>query len=143
MEMSTEDIVQAIDYYNLSVRKLPEGTRVEVSTMSKMEVEEYKKGVFMLEQGAEILELTVKEAYPDALDSVVDRITRDYCPDNKVYRIKRGTPYKYPGYYMVKQVLDTSGHVVWDTTKDNLAPTLAESIQIFLSKRSQKAFPLT
>ena len=142
MEMSTEDIVHTIDFYSLSVRKLPKGTRAEVSTMTSREIEAYAKGSFILEEGLEVLELTVKEAYPFATNRVVDRLIRERYPDNKVYQLKRETPYKYPGYYMVKQVVNTGSIVVWDTTKDNLAPTLAESIKAFLSKRSQKAFPL-
>lgn len=135
MKMSAEEILRVIDCYNLSVRKLPKGSRVEVSNMTSREVEAYAKGNFILEEGSAVLELTVKEVYPNANDRVVARLIRELYPDNKVYQLKRETPYKYPGYYMVKKVLTTSGIVVWDTTKDNLAPTLEESIKIFLSKR--------
>lgn len=38
-----------------------------------------------------------------------------------------------PGYWMCKQVRNTSSMVSWDIKTDNLAPTLSESVALFLN----------
>lgn len=40
----------------------------------------------------------------------------------------------HAGWYMVKQVNNTDSMVRWSYKTDNLAPTLQESIELFLSK---------
>lgn len=41
---------------------------------------------------------------------------------------------KYAGWYLVKEVNSTGSIVKWDIKKDNLAETLEESINLFISK---------
>ncbi|NDB65561.1 MAG: hypothetical protein EB168_07835 [Euryarchaeota archaeon] len=41
----------------------------------------------------------------------------------------------YSKHWMCKQIGHNQRLVKWDATKDNLAPTLEESIQLFLDKQ--------
>lgn len=40
-----------------------------------------------------------------------------------------------PGYWMCQKITGTSSMIQWSTKKDNLAPTLQESIQLYLQNK--------
>ncbi len=46
---------------------------------------------------------------------------------------------KYPGYWMVRQVQDTSSRVEWSYKHHHLAPTLAESVALFVASLTKAA----
>lgn len=52
-------------------------------------------------------------------------------PEGRTLIVETKVP-KNAGYWMCKQVKHTSSTVRWNTKKDNLAPTLEESINLFL-----------
>jgi hypothetical protein len=75
------------------------------------------------------------EKFPSAgceIDEASQTVTR-------VYTRYYTTP-KHAGWWMCKQTPGTSSVVEWNSANDNLAPTLAESVALFLSKvvNSQK-----
>lgn len=45
---------------------------------------------------------------------------------------------KNPGFWMCKQVNSTNGSVTWNKKEDNLAPTLEDSVKLFLSKTAKQ-----
>jgi hypothetical protein len=52
--------------------------------------------------------------------------------------VKRVVIPKHAGMFMVKAVSNTFSTVRWDARKDNLAPTLEESIRLFLNKEKAR-----
>lgn len=44
---------------------------------------------------------------------------------------------KHAGYWMCKQITSTSAQVVWNTKTDNIAPTLKESVDLFLATQPE------
>ena len=132
--MTSNEILDYIDKNNLSIRKLPEGYKVTISTMTPREIQKYKDNTLVLDEYTEILIYTIAEAYPKASPKTLERMQHEYYPDNKVYRMKVIKPYKYPGFYLCKRIEDTSSIVQWDLNKDNLASTLEESIMLYMNK---------
>lgn len=116
--------------YGLSVRQIPE---VVFSTW------DFK----LHKEGNEIIEVvldTVKYPYEFLkklhggkdnfiFDEENQTVKRLYTRESKIP--------KNAGWWMCKQVNNTSSNVAWNMSKDNLAPTLEKSIELFLNSTAQ------
>lgn len=132
--LSSDEILSIVEEHNLSVRRIPSGDRVSIYTLSPRESKKYEEGTLFLAENESVLTYTVAEAYPKMTPRMVESHIKKFFPDNKVYRLKKVEAYKDGGYYMVKRVDNTDSSVQWDKRKDNLAPTLEQSILKYLGK---------
>lgn len=105
--MNNDDLINTIVEYGLSIRQIP------YSVSSCYEIRHFK-------EGDKIIERTVRTQ-----DGFVKR---QYC-------VRTNIP-KNAGYWMCRQVKSTNSQVQWDSRIDNLAPTLEESVQLFLKNRT-------
>lgn len=128
--MNDQEVLDVIIKYGLSIRQIPN----EVHSLFTME--RYNP----LEHTIVEQELTVPNIYKywkgqDA-DYCAKHVRFDH--DNKIIYRKYACETKIPqyaGYWMCKQVKNTSSTVQWTMKTDNLAPTLKQSISLFLQKK--------
>lgn len=119
---------EATQHYGLSLRRLP----TEIVETNEMQ---------HARPGDITVESEVKSMPYERYEQWVKRPGTN--PDNwrfdpetrKVYRrfTRRFRTPKHPGWWMCKQVDSTSSNVSWSQKTDNLAPTLDESVQMFLA----------
>jgi hypothetical protein len=96
------NIFEEITKHNLSVRRIPDGV-VEVN-----EIRHRRDG-----------------------DEVFTSLPSPHFPNGRQF-VRRVRIPKHAGWFMVKPVNDTGSIVRWNAKEDNLAPTLEESIALFL-----------
>lgn len=113
------DILAIIDKYNLSIRKIPE-TVTELWT--------YYEGT-PLKEGAEIITMTAED-----MGSSTPKIFNKNFPNGRKFQKITKIP-EHAGWYMCKTVNNTNSQVRWFIDKDNLAPSLEESIKKFLNSQ--------
>lgn len=133
--MTDADIVSAIVTYGLMVRQVPKrATRT-------YEMRHYKAGDCIVEHELTAYAFDIYKAHRNLTESGW-RFDED---NKKVYRryVKRTTVPEFAGYWMCKQYEETSSAVKWSYHNDNLAPTLAESIQLFLKRKDALDEPIT
>ena len=99
------DTLEVIKKYGLSVRRIPE------SVYDVYEISHYKDGDEIVER---------KTARSGGGFYMRKMCKRTIIPDNA-------------GHWMCKQVENTDSRTLWSIKTDNLAPTLEESVQKFLS----------
>jgi len=109
------DILAEIIKHGLSVRQVP------ITIISICEIQHKK-------EGDEIIIRPVRERFknPDTGVHSWVPVERPFC--------KRTTVPKHAGYWMCQIVNNTSSQVQWDFKRDNLAPTLPESVKLYLDK---------
>lgn len=123
------NILKIIIENGLSIRQIPEKL-------------DYTWSINNHKEGNEIIEDTInpknynynykpfKEKYKD------DPNYKFYDDVQKIVRLltKETVFPTYAGYWMCKKVNSTSSTVSWNIKTDNLAPTLEESVKLFLEK---------
>lgn len=127
--MTDQETFDAIIKYGLSIRQIPKEIH------SHFTMERYNP----LEHTVVEQEVTLPNVYkywknqdPDhcakhvRFDDVRQIIYRKYACETKIPQ--------YAGYWMCKQVNDTSSKVQWIMQNSNLAPTLNESVELFLKQ---------
>lgn len=120
----TIDTLTVIVEYGLSVRRIP-------PTVTHTREMHYHR------EGNTIVEVDVTDRFGF---EAARRLARDgsnwrFDEDHKrAYRryTQWVTVPEHAGYWMCQQVSDTSSTVMWNTRKHHLAPTLSESVKLFL-----------
>lgn len=111
------DILEMIDKHNLSIRKIP------LQTVELYELQHYK-------EGDEIVTLTKEEQEKRWRKESAERFIKRF-PEGRKFCRRIKIP-DHAGWYMCKQVNSTDTTVRWNIKTDYLAPTLEESINLFL-----------
>lgn len=122
------DILNTIQTFGLSIRQIPN----EVT--SCYSIQHHK-------EGNEIVYVTLDSHWNYEPFKKKHKDSPNYIFDDDTKTIKRAltketTIPKNAGYWMCKQVNNTSSQVSWNIKTDNLAPTLEESVQLFLNNRT-------
>lgn len=127
--ITNEEVFDAIIKYGLSIRQVPN----EVHSLFTME--RYNP----LEHTIVEQEVTLPNVYKYWKNQDADHCAKHvrFDDDKKIiyrkYACETKAP-QYAGYWMCKQVKDTSSRVQWLMRTDNLAPTLNKSVELFLKQ---------
>ena len=114
---------EAIITHGLSVRQIPH------QVVSRYEMSHFIEGDTIVENELNSVHfdwfLSKNKDSPDhRFDHEAKRVFRKYAQRVKIP--------KNAGHWMCQQVRNTSSNVTWDSKEDNLAPTLNESVELFL-----------
>lgn len=129
--MDKSTLLDLIIENGLSLRQIPKTVTIAYSFDQKL---------FDREPGWEIIENVSKQNVTE--EQYLKAKTKLFPDPN--FRWENGTIYRkcmkkisqpeHAGWWMCQKVVDTSSTVLWNKTKHNLAPTLAESVSLFLKK---------
>ena len=119
------DTLAEIVKHGLSIRQIP------LRVFRALEMQHFQPGDEVVESevgGRQYDWLKRFHRNPDnyRFDDAQQKVFRRYA--------RRTIVPEHAGCWMCKQVTDTGSTVVWDIRTDNLAPTLAESVALFLSR---------
>ena len=116
------NLLQAILEHGLSIRQVPK------EVISKLSIKHFEEG-----DEVEIWMPTIKHFEKDGVKYAKKRMERFYetFPEGRKFAVRKSYP-KFGGQWMCKQVGNINSSVPWNSKKDNLAPTLNESINLFL-----------
>ncbi len=103
--METLELIKA---YGLSVRQIP------LKIVSVYAMRHFKVG-----------DTIVRRRVKDKVNGTWEWVEKDYCERTEIP--------KYAGYWMCQQSVNTSSRVQWSLEYDNLAPTLEESVNLFIA----------
>ena len=118
--MSDQELLNIIIEHGLSIRQIP---KFVVNTHEMRHYNSEKHTIIEIELKEKWHYKYWKDKYPNSIDE--DKIVyRKYVQENKGPQ--------NAGCWMCKQVKNTSSRVEWSIKDDNLAPTLLESITIYL-----------
>ena len=123
--MSDQELLNIIIEHGLSIRQIP---KFVVNTHEMRHYNSEKHTIIEIELKEKWHYKYWKDKYPNSIDVRFD-------DENKIVYRKYVQEIKVPqnaGCWMCKQVKNTSSRVEWSIKDDNLAPTLLESIMIYL-----------
>ena len=125
-----KNTLEIILKYGLSIRQIPP----TITSLYHYSKKSHKR------EGGEIVvsEFNKDNRFDYEYLKEANKNSESFIYDDKTKRVYRKcirttrTP-KYAGYWMCKQVKSSGEIVRWSTKADNLAPTLEESVRMFLS----------
>ena len=123
------DILEMIDKHNLSIRRIPDSVTKMWTTSPNGDVRKSSNPNVTITA----VRMSITDFHGDNPTLYqVKNWNKNYPDGYKVFS-KEVTIPKHAGWYMCKSVNNSDSTVRWMMEKDNLAPTLRESIELFLS----------